>query len=328
MASTTVVIATYNRQELLRGALEALARQNDAGVRVTVAIADNGSTDATRAVFEEARDRSPRFDWRYVYEGRPGKSHAVNAALACTSGDWLAFTDDDVRPEPGWLAAIARAFAQPEVDFVVGRILPIWQTAAPAWLTPALYGVLGVPDNGPTACVIATGENDHIMPIGTNMAVRREVVDRVGGLRPDLGKMRGTLRSGEDHEFYLRLLHHGCRGVYAPDALVRHLVPAERLARSYFRRWYRENGRNVAALEASYPRRTPMLFGLPRYLWRNAASDGAGLARAAVSRDPATRFRKSLALLWFAGYLFETWFGRRAQPAPRLRTREPAQGTN
>jgi GT2 family glycosyltransferase len=312
LASISVIIATYHRSGLLRGALDALAQQDDPRVRVTIVVADNASTDDTRAVYDGARSRATQFDWLWVHEPRAGKSHALNAALARSSGEWLAFTDDDVRPEPGWLASIARAFAETDADFVVGRILPIWQAPPPPWLTPALYGVLGVPDNGATASAIGPGENEHIMPIGTNMAVRRAVVDRLGGFRPDLGKLRSTLRSGEDHEFYLRLLHHGCRGVYLPDARVRHLVPADRLARGYFRRWCYQNGRNVATLEASYPRRTPLLLGVPRYKWRRAATDAIGLGGAFAGRDPAARFRRSAALLWFAGYVRETWCARAA----------------
>ncbi len=309
-ASMVVIIATYNRAALLAEALDALAAQQDPGVSVTIAVADNGSTDDTRAVFERARSRATKFEWLYVFEPRPGKSHAVNAALACAPGDWVAFTDDDVRPEPGWLAAIARAFSASNADFLVGRILPLWQQAPPRWLSPRLYGALGVPDNGPEPCAIGPNEHEEIMPIGTNMAVRRTALDLVGGLRTDLGKLRGTLRSGEDHELYLRLLHRGCRGIYAPGALVRHFVAAGRLRRGYFRQWFYQNGRNVATLEAGSPARTPMLLGLPRYLGRPAASDILQFARTAIARDAAERFRRETALLWFAGYLRQTWLRR------------------
>ena len=123
------------------------------------------------------------------------------------------------------------------------------------------------------------------MPIGANMAVRASVIARLGGLRTDLGKLDGSLRTGEDHEFFLRLLHAGCRGVYEPAALVRHLVPAERLNRGYFRRWLYQNGRDVARLERAYPASVPFLFGVPRYLWRQLVADAASTARAAIRGD-------------------------------------------
>lgn len=309
MPSISLILATYNRSHLLRGALDAIAAQEDPGVPVTIIVADNGSTDLTRAVFREVSCHARRFDWLYLHEPRPGKSFAVNAALARATGDWLVFTDDDVRPERRWLASLTDAFSTAQPDFVVGRIVPIWQAAPPAWLTPSLYGVLGVPDNGAVPCAIALGENDHVMPIGANMAVQRRIVDRLGGLRVDLGKMRGTLRTGEDHDFFLRLLHGGCRGVYAPDAAVGHIVPQGRLVRPYFRHWFHQNGRDVATLEASYPAHAAILLGVPRYRWREAARHAARLLRSLATFNPEMRFRSLVRLLWFAGYVREKWFG-------------------
>jgi hypothetical protein len=154
------------------------------------------------------------------------------------------------------------------------------------------------------------------MPIGANMAVRASAIARVGGLRTDLGKVAGSLRTGEDHEFFLRLLAAGCVGVYEPNALVRHVVPAERLHRGYFRRWLHQNGRDVARLERSYPAAVPFFFGVPRYLWRQLIADAASAARATIVGDGATRFASSLRLLWFGGYLREAW--SRGATAPSI----------
>ena len=68
------------------------------------------------------------------------------------------------------------------------------------------------------------------MPIGANMAIRRSVVERVGGWNPALGKLDGTLRTGEDHEFALKMFDAGLVGVYEPRAEVAHRVPADTAA--------------------------------------------------------------------------------------------------
>ena len=145
------------------------------------------------------------------------------------------------------------------------------------------------------------------MPIGANMAVRRSVVQSVGGLRSDLGKLEGSLRGAEDHEFFLRMLQAGCRGVYEPTAIVHHWVPPSRLSRAYFRRWLFQNGKDVARLEPSFPTASARLLGLPRYLWRQAATDTWFLIVATVTRNSPEHFRAAVRLLWFGGYLFETW---------------------
>jgi hypothetical protein len=174
-------------------------------------------------------------------------------------------------------------------------------------MSPALHGVLAIPDNGERAFTIAPDRNE-IVPIGANMGVRQDVVERIGGLRVDLGKLAGTLRTGEDHEFFLRMLHAGYEGAYEPRALVHHLVPRQRLNRDYFRSWLYQNGLDVARLRRSYPWHARSLFGLPRYLWRQAACDACTVARATLHGDEAARFAAQVRLTWLRGYARESWF--------------------
>ena len=318
----SVVIATRNRSALLCRTLDALAGQRWPRERMDVIVADNGSTDETRAVVDAAR--AGGLPVRYLFVAQPGKSHAVNAALSLTHGDLIAFTDDDVQPDPGWLEGLARAVTETDADFVAGRILPIWEIEPPAWMSPSLYGVLAVPDNGVTRLPIAKDEPSQVMPIGANMAVRASVIARVGGLRTDLGKLEGSLRTGEDHEFFLRLLHAGCRGTYEPSALVRHLVPASRLHPGYFRRWLFQNGGDVARLERAYAMPVAFLLGVPRYLWRQLLSDISSTLRAALSGNGARRFAAALRVIWFAGYLRASWFGDAAATVPACELAESA----
>jgi glycosyltransferase involved in cell wall biosynthesis len=308
----SIVIATRNRSALLAQTLDALARQCWPAGQLEIVVADNGSTDDTRVVVERTVRRRIGASVRYLFVEQPGKSYAVNRALQVARGDLIAFTDDDVQPDPEWIAAIVRAVEETGADFVAGRIRPIWEIEAPRWMSPPLYGVLAIPDNGTIRLPIAAGAPTNVMPIGANMAVRASVIARVGGLRTDLGKLEGSLRTGEDHEFFLRLLNAGCRGVYEPAALVGHLVPAERLQRGYFRRWLYQNGRDVALLERAYPAGLPFLLGVPRHLWRRLIADAVSTLRASIGGDEAQRFASALRMLWFAGYLRESWFGETA----------------
>lgn len=310
MHTFSVVIATRNRQALLAETLQALSAQDWPADSFEIIVADNGSTDATPGVVAEAASRRGAPLVRYLFVPEPGKSTAVNQALPLANGDFIAFTDDDVRPEPDWLTRFAKAFTETRADFVAGRVRPAWESTPPDWLSPSVYGVIAVPENGDARLDIKPGEH-RVVPIGANMAVRRSVIGHIGGLRVDLGKLEGSLRTGEDHEFFLRMLHAGFRGIYEPTAVVHHRVGNERLDRGYFRRWLHQNGRDVAGLDRVYSRPSvARVLRVPRYLWRQAISDSFAATGAALRSDRAQRFGSVARLVWFAGYLREAWFGK------------------
>lgn len=309
----SIVLATRNRVGLLGATLAALQRQRWPGRRLELVLVDNGSTDGTADAVADAWKADAPFPLRFVFVRQPGKSRAVNAGLAVARGQVIALTDDDAQPEPGWVERLVSAMRETGADFVAGRMRPIWEAPPPAWMSPALYGVLAVPDNGPHRELLT--RTGGVMPIGANMAVSRRAFDHVGGLSEALGKLEGTLQTGEDHELFLRLLSAGYRGVYEPTAVVHHLVPADRLNRAYFRGWLRQNGRDTARLQQSYPARDRVLGGIPRYLWRAAVGDAVAMIRATLRRDVPGQFAARVRLDWFNGYLRESRRVRQASQA-------------
>jgi glycosyltransferase involved in cell wall biosynthesis len=310
----SVVIATRDRAELLKATLESLRRQESPGCPVEILIVDNGSIDATPDVVASAA-RLSRVPIVYLTESKPGKSHALNTAAGRARGDIVVFTDDDVLPSPGWLSAYARSFSETGADYAVGRILPYWEAMPPRWLSPELYGVLAIPDGGTRRLRVSAGMNEHIMPLGANMAVRRHVLDRVGGWNPELGKLKGTSRTGEDHEFALRVTAAGYAGIYEPQASVLHRVPADRLRLGYFLRWYYDNGGIEAGLEQDYPSTEHYVLSVPRYRWRMVFTDlGAAIFGALTGNAPRAT-AGVMRLAWFAGYVRGRWTSRRNRPA-------------
>lgn len=302
----SIIIATRDRAALLHATLEAISSQQSPGWPFEVLVVDNASTDETRDVVAAASSRmaAPVI---YLHEPRPGKSHALNTAVGHARGDLLVFTDDDVVPAPGWLAGYTRTFMETGADYAVGRILPLWEAPPPAWISSALYGVLAVPDGGTERLMIQEKPNNHIMPLGANMAVGRKVVDTIGGWNTDLGKLQGTLRTGEDHEFALRMLAAGFRGVYEPDAIVQHRVPGERLRLSYFLRWFYDNGAIVAGLERDYPTTPHYVLRVPRHLWREWLGDVTTLTLALLQLDSRTTVARGMRLVWFVGFVRARW---------------------
>src|SRR5215203_2265789 len=144
----SVVVATYNRCEILPGTLESLMNQ-DGGTVYEVIVVDNNSTDETRSVIDNLRQKPGYEKLIYLFEEKQGVSHARNKGIAAARGSILAFTDDDIRPAPGWLSAITGAFKRfPEADCIGGKVLPHPETKFPEWLTDKYWTPLALLDLG------------------------------------------------------------------------------------------------------------------------------------------------------------------------------------
>jgi glucosyl-dolichyl phosphate glucuronosyltransferase len=302
----TVVIATYNRAALLAECLEHLARQRfEPGDQVVVA--DNGSSDATPQVLASARSRFS-VPFAHVSESKPGKSRALARAREVATGDVLAFTDDDVDVDESWLDAIRQAMADPTVALVGGPVRARWQQTAPRWLRVGVqhYGRL----NAPLALLDYGAGATDLGPrtvIGANMAVRRDVFERMGGFAPHLGKLRGTLMSGEDHDLCRRVQAAGLRAVYCPEAGVRHFVPAERMRAGYYLSWFFWSGITHAALDRDQPVPGRTIGGVPLYLVRRIATSGLGALPKAIVGDLAGAMDRLTEVAFAAGYASRSW---------------------
>jgi cellulose synthase/poly-beta-1,6-N-acetylglucosamine synthase-like glycosyltransferase len=188
-------------------------------------------------------------------------------------------------------------------------------------MSPALHGVLSIADGGTRRLPLREGAKDEIMPLGANMAVRRHVIERIGGWNTDLGKLQGTLRTGEDHELFLRMVDAGFRGVFEPEALVRHRVPGERLNLRYFHRWFYDNGQVDAQMERLHPTTDTYFFRVPRYLWRQAVVDVSSLLLGLVTFNVKRIVAGITGLGWFAGYVLYSWRSRRRRSIPPVAVR-------
>jgi glucosyl-dolichyl phosphate glucuronosyltransferase len=260
--NVTVILCTYNRGDSLATALGSVASSVlPDSVEWEVLVVDNNSKDKTREVVSDFSSRYPgRF--RYLFEARQGKSHALNAGIREARGDLLAFVDDDVTVEPTWLRILTSSLESGEWAGVGGRILPARVFSVPRWLSLegrySMAGMLALFDLGDQA-----GEL-HQAPFGTNMAFRKRIFGKYGGFRTDMGPCPGSEIRNEDTEFGYRLLNAGERLRYEPAAIVYHAIPEERLKRRYFLAFWFDHGR----ASAREWKKGHDVFGIPRrYFW-------------------------------------------------------------
>lgn len=194
----SIVIATKDRAPFLAHALASLSEQRCAH-DFEVIVADNGSTDETPRVVEEA---GKRFDFaiRRVFVAQPNRALARNAGVAASTGSVLLFVDDDVWLPPGFVDAHAREHTAQFPRAVSGPILNV-----------ASYDERPAP--GPH-------NFSNAFFCTCNVSVRRAAFEAVGGFDEQF-----DLYGWEDTELGVRLRGFDVERVFAWDAFLYHIKP-------------------------------------------------------------------------------------------------------
>jgi glycosyltransferase involved in cell wall biosynthesis len=222
----SIIICTRNRADELRKTLESFANvvvppKFDA----ELIIVDNGSSDATPQIAQGCQLSAIAV--RYVMEPRQGQALARNSGLAAAGGEIILFTDDDVRPTLSWLVTHVRAYDDPDVAAVKGRVELDFDGDVPSWLGPAHRAALAEVNRGDAPEFPHLG---HL--VGANMSFRKQVPAKIGPFNPMLGPGRAGF--WDDSEFSIRLMGAGFKQRYEPQAVVFHQIPASRLTAEYF----------------------------------------------------------------------------------------------
>jgi glycosyltransferase involved in cell wall biosynthesis len=279
--SVIICAYTHRRWALLKRSVESVLAQSSPAHEVIV-VADHDDR-----VLELAQAAFPQLGVVASTE-RPGLTGARNTGVRHSAGDVVAFLDDDAWADPSWLSRLAGAFANPLVIGVGGAVEPEWPDAPPEWLPREFYWVVGCSYRGlPRASAPIRN------PIGANMALRREAIERVGGFADGIGRVGAVPLGCEETELAIRARQQDPSAIvlYLPDARVSHSVPTERTTWSYYRERCWSEGLSKAVLtrelgisdglasERSYATRT-LGQGILRGLRDCVHGDPAGLLRA------------------------------------------------
>lgn len=307
----SVIICTWNRAKLLHQTLNSLEKSDlPHDVDWEILIVDNNSTDETKAVCQEFLWQNPQ-RYRYLVEKRQGKSFALNTGIENAQGSILSFTDDDVIVGTAWLAETLRMFESSSCTGVGGKIVPLWNSKKPAWLTfegpYKLLPAIASYDLGEHPCEIKAPA------LGANLSLKKEAFEKYGLFRTDLGPTTGSEIRGEDNELCWRLLNAGERLIYAPKAIVFHPVEMRRIDKRYFQAWYYGMGQSRPRIERA-PETAVRYFGFPRYMLRWYLRD---LLLWLTSLPPKRRFYYKLQFFATKGQMMEErriWKTRHQNP--------------
>ena len=112
---------------------------------LTVVVVNNNSTDDTAQVISSFIENS-KLAIRSLFVAQPGKSAALNQAIASTDSEFVGFIDDDERIDSQWFQVVLKEFAQDaELEYIGGPYHPDWETdKTNDWLTLTYPGVVGI----------------------------------------------------------------------------------------------------------------------------------------------------------------------------------------
>lgn len=206
----SVIVPIYNGEQDLPGLLECLMGQTYPSDKVEYLLVDNGSRDRTPQLLASATDdfAAKGLTLKVLNETDIQSAYAArNTGIRAATGEFLAFTDADCYPKPGWLTGLMQPFKDDSLGLVAGKII-------------ALPG---------TTLLESYADRKHIMsqkatlahqfcPYGqtANLGIRLKALETVGLFRP-------YLTTGGDADICWRVQQESDWGIhYAEDAVIQH----------------------------------------------------------------------------------------------------------
>jgi glycosyltransferase involved in cell wall biosynthesis len=217
----SIVICTYNRADLLRGAIESVLRQDFPKDEYELLIIDNASSDQTSEIGQEFCEAYPNV--RYVMETNVGLSHARNRGWQESKGEYVGYLDDDGKASSEWLSNALRVATEIQPEAFGGPYFAFYNSPKPDWFKDEYASY--VQCDSPRALM----ENEYLR--GGNMFIRHDVLQNLAGFNSELGMKGEKIAYGEETHFFNRLLIEAKNAVlyYDPSIFIYHLVRPEKM---------------------------------------------------------------------------------------------------
>jgi glycosyltransferase involved in cell wall biosynthesis len=218
-----ILICSYNEAAQLPALLDSLANQSVDPNDFRVIFVDNQSTDGTKEIVDQYRER---LNLQYVLENRQGKSFALNTGYQLATTEYVAQIDADCKADSHWIKNILKVIEEEHPSLLGGPYYPYFGNNKPKWYKD-IYNSC-VQDN--TRLTLPQGYVN-----GANMVWHRETVIGLGGHDLELGINHFNQVGGEDTELIARArtLIDDFRVIYDPEVIVYHYTKDK-----YYDLWY------------------------------------------------------------------------------------------
>jgi len=218
----SVCVCTFKRPRFLERLLEKLGDQETSGLfTYSIVVTDNDQVQSAKDVVA-AFVVASKIPITYCVEPRQNIPLARNKAIENATGNFVAFIDDDEFPTRHWLLTLFRACGQYDVDGVLGPVKRHFDEKPPRWV---VKGKFYERPTYPTGRVI-----DWRMGRTNNVLLKRGLF--VDGAQP----FRPEFLTGEDQDFFRRMIDKGHVFVWCNEAEVYEVVPPVRWKRMFMLR--------------------------------------------------------------------------------------------
>lgn len=218
-----VCICTYKRPHYLKRLLSEIQSQNtEEYFTFSTVIVDNDIELSAKETVREIQS-SATIPFEYFHEPEKNIALARNMAIQNSSGDYIAFIDDDEFPGPDWLLNLYKTIQAEKVDGVLGPVNPNFEIVPPSWLIKS--GLCERP-SFPSGTIL---NNPKYTRTGNVLLDKRIFSENRYWFDREFG-----ISGGEDVEFFSRMIKKGYKFIWCDEAYVYESIPAERSKRCYF----------------------------------------------------------------------------------------------
>ena len=248
MSNISIIVSTYTPKRLpdILHCFASLEKQTLPPAEILLVL------DPYDELIDFYKQRVPSFVKIIVSNGI-GLSYARNTGIRHAKGNIVAFIDDDALADPRWLENTLDNYKNSQVIGVGGFIAAEWASNRPLWLPEELDWIVGCSYKG-----LPTKRTTIRNPIGCNMSFRKEIFDKIGYFRTDIGRFGNMLLCNEETDFAIRALKRmpDSKIMYDPSAIVYHKVgkSRERLRYVWRRSFYEGISKAIISFKSGSPK--------------------------------------------------------------------------
>ena len=212
----SVVICTYSmeRYEVFSECVESVLAQTYDPLEIVLVV--DGNEAVLGRVESDFGDREGVLV--HCNDENRGISYSRTKGARLSSGEIVAFIDDDATAEPDWISELVRVYEETDAIAVGGHVVPDWVTEKPDFFPAEFYWLVGCDERG-------FGEHMEELrnTYGSNISFKREVFLGVGGYDENTGRKGDRHIQAHEAPVCIRMAHEYGKGViYNKEAVVHH----------------------------------------------------------------------------------------------------------